>query len=115
MLYYAVIINILAVSEQTFGFLVIGVPAIPKAFHGFDWAKRFGTRLSRKQPSNPAYHCEQGAIPSVSSSRKRHDPWDTDTRALVMSGECEYIPIPDLAHMPQGRHNCSDDELGTST
>ncbi|KAI0521509.1 hypothetical protein F5B22DRAFT_643675 [Xylaria bambusicola] len=112
MLYYAVMVNILAILEQTFGFLVIGVPAIPKAFHNSRWAKRFGTLLPRsKQPSNSIYHREQGTWP-VSGRRRHQDPWDTDTRALVIGDEDEDIALPEQTHIQHGRRNCSKDELG---
>ncbi|KAI0904340.1 hypothetical protein F4823DRAFT_634490 [Ustulina deusta] len=101
-LYYSVIINILAIVEQTFGFLVIGIPAIPKAFGDFQWTKRFGSvsRSRSRQPSNRS-DCERGATWPISPARRYPDPWDTDTRALV-GEEAMYISLPDQAHIREG-------------
>ncbi|KAI1420661.1 hypothetical protein F5Y12DRAFT_791210 [Xylaria sp. FL1777] len=112
-LYYSVIINMWAIAEQTLGFLVIGVPAIPKAFGEFHWTKRLGLfSRSRSAPtSNPTDYYERGATWPLSPQRRHRDPWDTDTRALVMGEEAMYITLPDQAHMPEdhGRRSSRDE------
>ncbi|KAI1282689.1 hypothetical protein F5Y07DRAFT_409740 [Xylaria sp. FL0933] len=119
-LYYSVIINICAVAEQTFGFLVLGVPAIPKAFRGHQWAKRFGS-LARSRPGQPlnhnSNHGEREATWPTSPQRRVRDQWDTDTRALFLGQGGSYISLPDQAHI-RGEHErrkCSKDERGKGT
>ncbi|KAI0966405.1 hypothetical protein F4678DRAFT_475912 [Xylaria arbuscula] len=111
-LYYSVINNIWAIAEQTFGFLVIGIPAIPKAFHDLRWAKRFGTFV-RSQSGKPSeHHDREGGWP-ISLPRRHRDPWDTDTRALVIGQGGAYVAIPHQAYIREehGRRNCSRDQL----
>ncbi|KAI0422896.1 hypothetical protein F5X98DRAFT_360510 [Xylaria grammica] len=104
-LYYSVIINLWAIAEQTFAFLVIGVPALPTVFHKFKWARRFCSQFASRPrlASNRSGNCERGATWPNSSARGRRDPWDTDTRALVTGEEGEYIPLPDQAHLREER------------
>ncbi|KAI0533825.1 hypothetical protein GGR58DRAFT_516623 [Xylaria digitata] len=104
-LYYYIIVNLWAIAEQTFGFLVLGVPAIPKAFQGFKWAKRFNSIATSRsdQPVNPSDYCERRATLPISSPRRRRDPWDTDTRALVLGEGESYISLPDQVHLRDER------------
>ncbi|KAI0424711.1 hypothetical protein F5Y09DRAFT_347429 [Xylaria sp. FL1042] len=101
-LYYSVIINICAIAEQTFGFLVLGVPAIPKAFRNFRWAKRLGS-LARSQPGRPSHRssngCGREATWPMPAQRRFRDPWNTDTRALFLGREGSYVSLPDEAHI----------------
>ncbi|TGJ83274.1 hypothetical protein E0Z10_g5482 [Xylaria hypoxylon] len=116
-LYYSIIINIWAIAEQTFGFLILGVPAIPKAFHGFKWASSFGSHAPSRpgQSLNQSDHCERGATWPVSSPRRRRDPWDTDSYTLGIDEEAAYIPLPDQAYVREDHERRNDSRGGTGT
>ncbi|KAI8624805.1 hypothetical protein F5Y19DRAFT_303393 [Xylariaceae sp. FL1651] len=102
-LFYSVTINLWAIAEQTFGYLVIGVPAIPKVFQDFPFAKHFGSLARSKRPTDPSdYHDRDTTWPN-STPRGYQDPWemgDTDTHVLVtiVGGEDKDIPLVDAAH-----------------
>ncbi|KAI1827217.1 hypothetical protein F4861DRAFT_536402 [Xylaria intraflava] len=93
-LFYSVIINLWAISEQTAGYLVIGVPAIPKVLQNVSCAGPFRSlhryRKTEHESTRPA-----------STPRERRDIWgvgDTDTHLLVtMGGEGEVIRTPTRA------------------
>jgi hypothetical protein len=116
-LYYSVSINLWAIAEQTFGYLVIGVPAIPKAFQNFSFAKHiFGSFArsrckSRQGPSNPS-----GYIERISSPRGYRDPWevgdDADTHVLmtIVGDGKDDVALPHPAQLR--RHDDSREGLG---
>ncbi|KAI1346848.1 hypothetical protein F5Y01DRAFT_330360 [Xylaria sp. FL0043] len=106
-LFHVVTINLWAMAEQTFGYLVIGVPAIPKVLHDFPCAKHFGSlvRSRSKQTSNPnsGYH-NRTTWPNSTPRRYHRDIWETgdlDTRVLVdpETGEGKGIPLPSVAQL----------------
>jgi len=117
-LFYALGINLWAIAEQTFGYLVIGIPSLPKIFRDFRLGKAFRSfSISRHKSSNTHNNnnnsnntnptrdrdLEQGESRSRSRSRSRwpgsprrgghHDLWemgDLDTHVLVTVDEHEH-------------------------
>lgn len=127
-LFYSVTINLWAIAEETFGYLVIGVPAIPKVFRDCACARHLGS-LARsraaKGPSNPSAYAPRGSTWPSSASRRYRDPWEageTDTHVLVtiIGGEGKEISVPkDRAHVygDHGEHggpNSSSEGIGTA-
>ncbi|KAI1735114.1 hypothetical protein F4680DRAFT_310930 [Xylaria scruposa] len=122
-LFNVMTINLWAIAEQTFGYLVIGIPAIPKVLHDFPCAKRFGSlaRSRSKQTTTPS-----GGYPARSTwpnSTPRHprDVWDIgdlDTHVLVTvkGGEGNDIPLPGPTHFHGGdeSRNSSTDAVGVA-
>ncbi|KAI0096666.1 hypothetical protein GGR51DRAFT_568279 [Nemania sp. FL0031] len=111
-LYYSVIINLWAIAEQTFGYLVIGVPAIPKVVKGFPCAKYFGS-LARSRARQSS--TEQGSRwPCSTSRQKSRNTWgagkaeEADTYVLVA--------VPEQARVYRGPvpTNSSRDEIEIS-
>ncbi|KAI0457459.1 hypothetical protein F5B21DRAFT_501506 [Xylaria acuta] len=85
--FYSVQINISVIAEQTFGYLVIGVPAIPTAVRGLSCAKHLAP-LSRSRPGhpNPSSYYRRGSTWPSSASRRNRGPLEaeeTDTHFLV--------------------------------
>ncbi|KAH8165341.1 hypothetical protein CIB48_g2918 [Xylaria polymorpha] len=123
-LFHVVTINLWAIAEQTFGYLVIGIPAIPKVLHDFACARRLGSLVRTRSkptadPSGGAYH-NQGTWPN-STPRNYRDVWenDLDTHVLVTTikgGEGNDIPLPDLAHLHgrDGSRNSSSEAVGVA-
>ncbi|KAI0151573.1 hypothetical protein GGR57DRAFT_503845 [Xylariaceae sp. FL1272] len=84
-LYYVVSINLWAIAEQTFGYLVIGIPALPKVFQSIPFMKQFlSTGKKTSTPSGyPPVNTPRKTWPS---NRKSKDPWDIgdgDTHVLM--------------------------------
>ncbi|KAI1164594.1 hypothetical protein F5B18DRAFT_660943 [Nemania serpens] len=123
-LFYSVLINLWAIAEQTFGYLVIGVPAIPKVLHDFACARHFGSlvRSRSQQPSNSGdYIGPRSTWPSTASRRRYRDAWEageTDTHVLMTTivGEDKGLPTPDRArlHDERERSSLSRDGIGTA-
>ncbi|KAI0904215.1 hypothetical protein F4823DRAFT_615753 [Ustulina deusta] len=122
-LFHVMTINLWAIAEQTFGYLVIGVPAIPKVLHDFPCAKRLGSlvRSRSRQTSNPGGgHNDRVTWPN-STPRIYREIWETgdlDTHVLVtiQGGEGKHITRPGLAQL-HGRdesRNSSADAVGVS-
>ncbi|KAI0428664.1 hypothetical protein F5Y09DRAFT_357612 [Xylaria sp. FL1042] len=120
-LYHVVTINLWAIAEQTFGYLVIGIPAIPKVLHDFPCAKHFGSlvRSRSKQTSDPNSGYPNRVWPS-STPRRRRDIWETgdlDTHVLVdtEAGEGKgIIPLDSVAKLRERdqSRNSSTDAIG---
>ncbi|KAF2967711.1 hypothetical protein GQX73_g5888 [Xylaria multiplex] len=120
-LFHVMTINLWAIAEQTFGYLVIGIPAIPKVLRDSPCAKHLGSlvRSRSKQTSGQTdgYH-DRATWPS-STPRRYRDAWeigDVDTQVLVTisGGEGKNIQLPDLAQL-HGRdfsRTSSADEVG---
>ncbi|KAI0468473.1 hypothetical protein F4859DRAFT_524408 [Xylaria cf. heliscus] len=106
--FYSVQVNIAAVSEQTFGYLVIGVPAIPKAFQS----------LSRARPgpqSNISNQSRQGpAWPGSISRRYPLEAGEPDTHVLVTmaDGEPGDIAQPAPARVYERHHMVNSPRVG---
>ncbi|KAI1119240.1 hypothetical protein F5Y14DRAFT_127285 [Nemania sp. NC0429] len=123
-LFYSVLINLWAIAEQTFGYLVIGVPAIPKVLHDFTCARHLGSlvRSRSQQTSDPSNHVgPRSTWPSNASRRRYRDLWqagDTDTHVLMttVDREDKGLPTPEPARLHEGheRPNLSSDEMGTT-
>ncbi|KAI1175533.1 hypothetical protein F4777DRAFT_321570 [Nemania sp. FL0916] len=124
-LYYSVLINLWAIAEQTFGYLVICVPSIPRVLHDFPCAKYLGSLVRSRsgQPSIPSNDPEHGATWPGSTPRRRYrDPWtvgDTDTHVLVTMphGEDKEIitsPAQTRLSRERGSPNGSREEIGTA-
>ncbi|KAI0469441.1 hypothetical protein F4859DRAFT_131680 [Xylaria cf. heliscus] len=122
-LFHVMTINLWAIAEQTFGYLVVGIPAIPKVLHDFPCAKHFGSlvRSRSKDNSNPSGYHHDRVTWGNSTPRNYRDVWDTgdlDTHVLVtiQGGEGKDVPIPDLAHLHgrEGSRNSSADEIGVA-
>ncbi|KAI1186347.1 hypothetical protein F5B17DRAFT_366622 [Nemania serpens] len=124
-LFYSVLINLWAIAEQTFGYLVIGVPAIPKVLHDFACARHLGSlvRSSSRQPSDSSnYVGPRSTWPSTASRRRYRDQWgvgETDTYVLmttILGGEDKGLSTPDQArlHEERDRPNSSRDGIGTA-
>ncbi|KAI0453910.1 hypothetical protein F5B21DRAFT_525377 [Xylaria acuta] len=121
-LFNVMTINLWAIAEQTFGYLVIGIPAIPKVLHDFPCAKRLGSlvRSRSKRTSNPSGGYNRTTWPN-STPRNHRDPWeigDLDTHVLVTikGGEGKDIPLPSLAqsHGRDESRNSSTDAVGVA-
>ncbi|RYC58250.1 hypothetical protein CHU98_g7963 [Xylaria longipes] len=104
--FYSVQVNLSAIAEQTFGYLVIGVPAIPKPLRGLSCAKWFGClpRSRAIQHQNPSSYYRQGLEWPSSVPRRNRDPLEegeTDTHFLVpiVDGEREVVARPTLARL----------------
>ncbi|KAI1751060.1 hypothetical protein F4782DRAFT_506625 [Xylaria castorea] len=119
-LFSVVTINLWAVAEQTFGYLVIGIPAVPKVLHDFPCAKRFGSlaRSRSKQTATPSdgYH-NRSAWPN-STPRNHRDVWDTgdlDTNVLMtikgVEGNDIPLPGPSQLHGRDESRNSSTDAI----
>lgn len=111
-IFYSVLINLWAIAEQTFGYLVIGVPAIPRVLHDFAWARHFGSlvRSRSHQPSNSSdYVGPRSTWPSTASRRRYRHHWeagDADTHVLmttISDGEDKGLPTPDRARLHEER------------
>ncbi|TRX90537.1 hypothetical protein FHL15_008510 [Xylaria flabelliformis] len=122
-LFNVMTINLWAIAEQTFGYLVIGIPAIPKVLHDFPCAKRFGSlaRSRSKQTATPSggYH-NRSTWPN-STPRNPRDVWDIgdlDTHVLVTikGGEGNDIPLPGSTqfHGADESRNSSTDAVGVA-
>ncbi|KAI1326939.1 hypothetical protein F5Y16DRAFT_216508 [Xylariaceae sp. FL0255] len=103
-LFYEVTINLWAIAEETFGYLVIGIPAIPKVFQSIPFAKHWGSfsRRSSKQRTISGNH-ERIRTWGSSSQRAPRDPWavtDNDTHVLVTieGGEDKVPSMPVEVH-----------------
>ncbi|KAI8948131.1 hypothetical protein F4801DRAFT_558009 [Xylaria longipes] len=122
-LFNVVSINLWAIAEQTFGYLVIGIPAIPKVLHDLPCAKHLGSlvRSRTKQTSPPSggYH-DRRTWPN-STPRRYPNLWETgdlDTHALVtiQGGEGKDIPLPGPVHLHgrDGSQNSEADAIGVA-
>jgi hypothetical protein len=113
-LFYALGINLWAIAEQTFGYLVLGIPSLPKIFRDFRLGRAFRSfSISRNKGSDSYNNNNNNANPSRdrdlehggSGSRSRprwpgsprgagrHDIWemsDLDTHMLVTVNEQEH-------------------------
>ncbi|KAI1425508.1 hypothetical protein F5Y12DRAFT_369369 [Xylaria sp. FL1777] len=118
-LFYVVNINLWAIAEQTFGYLVIGVPAIPKVLHDFPCAKHFGSLARSKSQETP--NANNRRTWRNSTPRRYADIWETsdvDTHVLmtIEGGEGKAIPPPGAAQL-HGRNesrNSSVDVVGAT-
>ncbi|KAI1290701.1 hypothetical protein F5Y03DRAFT_403856 [Xylaria venustula] len=125
--YYVVTINLWAMAEQTFGYLVIGIPALPKVLHDLPCAKHLGSlvRSRSKHTTNPSGYYNRETWPN-SAPRRYRELWersDLDTNVLVTTdvivtterGEEEKgIPLQGVAPI-YGRGESRDssaDEVG---
>ncbi|KAI0966495.1 hypothetical protein F4678DRAFT_484124 [Xylaria arbuscula] len=124
--YYVVTINLWAMAEQTFGYLVIGIPALPKVLHDLPCAKHLGSlvRSRSKHTTNPSAYYNRETWPN-SVPRRYREIWersDLDTNVLVTTdvivtterGEEKGIPLQGVAPI-YGRGESRDssaDEVG---
>ncbi|KAI1122519.1 hypothetical protein F5Y10DRAFT_72581 [Nemania abortiva] len=116
-LFNVMTINLWAISEQTFGYLVIGIPALPKVLHDFPCAKHLGSlvrsRSKSQHNSNPSSGYNNGRAPWFNSTPRRYqDVWETgdlDTHVLVTieGGEGKDISLPGAAHSRTGNESRS--------
>ncbi|GAP88178.1 putative integral membrane protein PTH11 [Rosellinia necatrix] len=120
-LFHSVPINLWAIAEETFGYLVIGIPSIPKVLRDSPCARHFGSMArSKRQGTNPSGYPERGSTWPSSASRRYRNPWETeeetDTHVLVtvVGGEGKDIPLPDRARMykEQDGRNSSAEGVG---
>ncbi|KAJ2997232.1 hypothetical protein NUW58_g713 [Xylaria curta] len=108
--YYIAEGNLWAVSELTFGYLVIGVPSIPKALHGLSCTKYFGSVVTSRTgpPSHPAsYYSGRPTWPGFTSRRNR-DPTEEGGQeayglVTMLNEEEGNIPPPPRAQSRAGR------------
>ncbi|KAJ8131278.1 hypothetical protein O1611_g2346 [Lasiodiplodia mahajangana] len=118
--YYSVIINLWAVAEQTFGYLVICVPAIPKVIKDFPCAVYLGSLARSKVRQSSIEH--GSTWPGSTSWRRNRTPWeargtgemDTHVLVTVLDGAHKDVPLPDRVRVygePQTT-NVSRDEIG---
>ncbi|GAW19407.1 hypothetical protein ANO14919_088940 [Xylariales sp. No.14919] len=121
-LFNVMTINLWAIAEQTFGYLVIGVPALPKVLKDSPCAKHLGSlvRSRSKQTLNPSDYLDRGTWPS-STPRRYRDVWeigDADTHVLVtiQGGEGKEISVPHPAqlHGREESRNSSVEAVGVA-
>ncbi|TGJ79723.1 hypothetical protein E0Z10_g9035 [Xylaria hypoxylon] len=114
-------INLWAIAEQTFGYLVIGVPATPKVLHDFPCAKHLGSLVrSRSKPtSNPSRGYYDGGTWPGLTLRRYGDGWETgdmDTHVLVIihGRERTDIQLPGMAQL-HGRYESQNSSADAVT
>ncbi|KAI0509369.1 hypothetical protein F5B22DRAFT_326973 [Xylaria bambusicola] len=119
-LFHVVTINLWAIAEQTFGYLVIGIPAIPKVIRDLPCARHLGSlvRSKSKPTTNPSRgYPNQTTWPNWPSRRYR-EVWengDVDTHVLVTieAGRNKDITVPDVAQLGKEESRTSSaDGLG---
>ncbi|KAI0198734.1 hypothetical protein F4808DRAFT_249411 [Astrocystis sublimbata] len=126
-LYHSVEINLWAMAEQTFGYLVIGIPALPKVLHDFPCARYLGSLVrtrTKHHSSAPSGYPPRTMWPS--STPRRHnggdveDVWDAeDTHVLVTvaGGDSKDAGVltPGPAHLQHHHHRGRDDSSRNSS
>ncbi|KAI1360438.1 hypothetical protein F5Y08DRAFT_317338 [Xylaria arbuscula] len=119
-LFHVVTINLWAIAEQTFGYLVIGIPAVPKVIRDLPCAKHLGSlvRSKSKETTNPSRGYPSNTTWPNWPSRRYREVWengDVDTHVLVTveAGRGKDIAAPDAAQLgKQDSRGSSADGLG---